>query len=177
MFLSYWKFSHFHNFNFFVFKGGNIVHHFASTLQQWITDLGCQTIPETSQILSRFHSLTNEHLQYRKELECSSPQIIPRLYGERYERNSRMCIRGITAGNMSLSNTLAALYESIIQNLTTMMPYKLLQEHRIDCIVTTGGTLTNNMYLQQCVVECYGGISLRCSNECDAADGAAIFFN
>jgi len=65
----------------------------------------------------------------------------------------------------------------IIQNLTTMMPYKLLQEHRIDCIVTTGGTLTNNMYLQQCVVECYGGISLRCSNECDAADGAAIFFN
>lgn len=78
---------------------------------------------------------------------------------------------------MSLKGTLSALYKGIIENLAVMMPCEILQEQRINRIVTTGGTLSDNAYLKQCVVECYNGISLRSSTECDAADGAAMFFD
>lgn len=137
--------------------------------------LGCQSVPEVSQILHNFNELDNDRDKEKSENPTPSLKIIPRLYGERYEPNSTVSASGICPENLSLSSTVNAVYAGLLENLREMFPLKLLLEnYGIEGIVGTGGALLRSQLLLKHVTGIFK-IPLRTVENSDAATGAAMF--
>lgn len=135
--------------------------------------LGCQTVPEVSKILHNFNELEKDIDERNNEIP--SLKIIPRLYGERYEPTSTASISGFCAENLSLPNTVNAIYTGLLENIREMFPLKLLlEQYGIEGIVGTGGALLRSKLLLKKVTGIFK-VPLRTVEDSDAATGAAMF--
>lgn len=163
------------NLNCNFFKGGNIFGNFAMILQDWIKELGCNTIPDCNTMIQKFQNVAENHVVKNQPPEANEPKTCPRIYGERYAPNSCGSVLNITNNtDMSLGSVICSLYRGVVRNLLLMMPKIVLDSCKIHRIVVTGGCIENNRLLQDIVSKMFE-LPIRISQQNDAACGVVLF--
>lgn len=167
-------------------NGGNVIAFFIRAIKKFVTDLfGGEIELRDDQIWPRISSLTKEYVEKRKAAdrrdvsEDDVPNVVPLLYGERYEEiKSKFSISSISVENFELGKLYYSLCSGILKNIfDRMCPIELLQRLRIDKLVAVGSTVTNNEILRLCLEEKLNKAKLELIYESDAeADVGVCLF-
>ncbi|XP_066911025.1 sedoheptulokinase-like [Clytia hemisphaerica] len=148
-------------------NGGNVLHQLATSLVSWMTDLECQNVPSSSEVLIKFNQL-------QTDAGTSLLEISPTIFGERHDPNLSASVRNIRPDNLSLGNIVAGMSRGIIENMFRMMPLDFRRKHDVQRIVGTGGALRASKMLRGYVVE-ISGLELRMAEDTDASLGSILF--
>ncbi|GBP49524.1 Sedoheptulokinase [Eumeta japonica] len=146
-------------------NGGNVLAAFVKMLQQWMLEFG-HSLPQSK----LWEKLINLGLEVKDE---ATMKINPLLLGERHSPIARASVDNIDLSNIALGHVFKSLCDSIIDNVHSMMPKRILQEYSIKRIVGNGSGLSRNPVLQK-AVEHYYSLPLEFTSGGDAARGAAI---
>ena len=156
----------------FYLQGGNVLQHFATTLRDWITELGCETVPDISHILQTFEE--SAKIFNNSQMQNNDVIISPTIYGERYSPNQFAIISNLNSRNTSLGSVTKALFKGLVNNLYYLFSKELLDSCNVSRIVVTGGAVINNELLQKLIEEVFE-LPLRICDQNDAASGAIFF--
>lgn len=145
-------------------NGGNILSHLVATLGSWLEDLGAP-LPE---------SKIWERLLSPQSTDSPSIRVNPQLFGERYDPDLTGSVLDLTPAIPSLDMTFRATCAGLLENLTTTLPIKILQDQSIASIVCCGKVINHNVVLRTEVKRIFADFTVDFGKNCESAYGAAL---
>ncbi|XP_026184189.1 sedoheptulokinase [Mastacembelus armatus] len=121
-------------------NGGNVLATFVEMLSAWMQELGAEL---------------SESRLYEKLIGCALNQetsdlrVSPTILGERHDPLCLAQVTNISASNLSLGHVTRALCRGVLDNITSMMPARRLQQAGVSRIVGSGSALTRNEVLRR----------------------------
>jgi len=145
--------------------GGNALAAFVSTIRDWCSELGVPVEKE---------KVWDCLLQRGKDAASTTGMtIVPTLWGERHDPQSKASVRDIQMGSLGLGSIMRSLCRGLVENLASMLSASQLREAGIRRLLGSGGALARNSLLQKEVSDVYQ-LPLTMVGEREACLGAAL---